>query len=151
MDPNTRCILFICSPSKTLHAFGDVLKGKLLAPIVALTLQDAEPILAQTPLAAVVCASQLIDGTYRDVLQILARERRTIPVIVVSLMSRDEECEEAKRLGATDCFPRPLTFREVLILVEKAFEIMSHRKAAVSADACLEAPRPPNPAKAVAD
>ena len=151
MDPNTQRILFICSPSKTLHTFGDVLRGKPLEPIVAVTLQDAEPILAETPLALVVCASQLIDGTYRDVLHILARAKRTVPVIVVALTSRDEECEEAMRLGAADCVPRPLTSGEVLTVVEKAFEVMSHGECTGSAGACLGDSRAANPVEPAAD
>lgn len=123
MDTDKHGIPFICCPSKTLYAFRNVLHASLMEPIVAVTLQDAEPILAQVPLALVICASQLIDGTYRDVLQSLAREKRTVPVLVVSLMSRNEECEEAKRLGAVDCVPRPLTNGEVRSVVDKVLEL----------------------------
>jgi DNA-binding response OmpR family regulator len=111
-----------------VHALSDMVKARLMEPIVALTLEDAEPILAQVPLALVVCASQLIDGTYRDVLQTLAREKRTVPLLVVSLMSRDEECEAARRLGAADCVPRPLTCQEVQTVLNKVFKLTwAHR------------------------
>jgi CheY-like chemotaxis protein len=134
MDTNTRQILFICSPSKTLHAFGEAFKASLPEPISAFTLQDAGTILAQAPLALVICASQLLDGSYRDVLRILARERRRIPVMVVSLTSREEECKEAKRLGAMDCVPRPLTPEDVQIVVEKALEVIAQRPGAYAID-----------------
>jgi DNA-binding NtrC family response regulator len=106
-------------------------------PIAAVTLQDAEPILAQVPLALVVCASQLIDGTYRDVLQTLAREKRTVPVLVVSLMPGCEECEDAERLGAAGCVPRPLTYEEVQTVVDKAFEVMSRTRGVVSSPTAI--------------
>ena len=128
MDIDTQQILFICSPGKCLHTFHEVLRAKLLSPLMAGTLQDAEPILAHAPLALVVCASELIDGSYRDVLHILKREGRTVPVLVVSLMAREDECEEARRLGAADCMPRPLTHDEVQAVTAKAFEVISRNR-----------------------
>jgi len=125
MHTEMQQILFICSPGKCLYTFDEVLHAKLLSPLMAGTLQDAEPLLVRAPLAVVVCASELIDGTYRDVLQILQREERNVPVLVVSLMASERECEEARRLGAADCMPRPLTHDEVQIVTERAFEVIA--------------------------
>ena len=128
MHTDPRKILFICSPSKTRHEFHEVLLAKLLFPITAVTLQQAEPILIGTHLALVICASELIDGSYRDVLRILRREGREVPVLVVSLLARKEECEEARRLGAADCLPRPLTPDEVQIVTDKALEVIARTR-----------------------
>src|SRR6266536_4613780 len=125
---NNTPILLICSPSKVLHTFDEVLHAKLQSPMMAATLQAAGPILAQTPLALVVCASELIDGTYRDVLRIHSRARRAVPVLVVSLRAREEECAEARRLGAADCMPRPLSIEEVQTLSDKAFELIARTR-----------------------
>jgi DNA-binding NtrC family response regulator len=127
MHSKTEQILFVCSPSKTLQALEEVLLAKLLFPIVAVTLQDAEPILTQKPLALIICASELIDGTYRDLLHSLARVGRSVPVIVVSMMAREEECEEARKLGAVDCMPRPMAMDEVQSLANKALEVISRQ------------------------
>ena len=124
MHSETQSILFICSPGKCLYTFDEVLHAKLQSPLMAGTLQDAEPILASAPLDLVVCASELIDGSYRDVLQILKREQREVPVLVVSLMASERECEEARRLGAADCMPRPLTHDEVRIVTDRALEVI---------------------------
>ena len=113
-------ILFICSPSRTRHALHEALAEKSLNAVVAMSLADAEPVVRQTRLAAIVCASQLIDGTYRDVFRMLARQEKTVPVIVVSLVFRNEECLEARRLGATDCLPLPLDAVQVGQIIEKA-------------------------------
>jgi DNA-binding NtrC family response regulator len=128
MHTEMQSILFICSPGKCLYTFDEVLHAKLLSPLLAGTLQDAEPILASAPLALVVCASELIDGSYRDVLKILKREQRNVPVLVVSLMASEHECEEARRLGAADCMPRPLTHDEVQIVTDRAFEVIARTK-----------------------
>jgi len=128
MHTEMQQILFICSPGKCLYTFDEVLQAKLLSPLMAGTLQDAEPILARAPLAIIVCASELIDGSYRDVLQILKREQRDIPVLVVSLTASESECEEARRLGAADCMPRPLTHDEVQIVTDRAFDVIARTR-----------------------
>ena len=133
MDANPRSVLLICSPSKTLHAFADVLKSKLLEPIAASTLRDAEPILRHTPLALVICASQLLDGSYRDVLAIAAVAKPSVPVIVVSLMPSGGECDDARRLGAVEWMPRPLCPEQVQNLVERCVVVISEAEGVVPA------------------
>ena len=131
MHTEMQQILFICSPGKCLYTFDEILQAKLLFPLLAGTVQEAEPMLVRAPLAVVVCASELIDGTYRDVLEILKREQRDVPVLVVSLMASEHECEEARRLGATDCMPRPLTHDEIQIVTDRAFEVIARTRGTV--------------------
>jgi DNA-binding NtrC family response regulator len=118
-------ILFICSPSRTLHSFNEILLARLSAPIIADTLKNAEPILARVPLDLVVCASELIDGTYRDVLRMMKRRNCAVPVLVISLCGRETECREARQLGAADCMPRPMSHDEVQIVIDRAFDVIS--------------------------
>lgn len=125
MYAKTHQILFVCSPSKTLYTFHEVLLARLHSPITAGTLQDAELIVARMPLSLIICASELIDGTYRDVLELVNRKRRKVPVLVVSLVASEKECEEARQLGAADCMARPLTLAEVQTVVDKAFEVIA--------------------------
>lgn len=50
-------ILLICSPRKTRHTLHEALAEKSLNAVVATSLADAEPVVRQTRLAAIVCAS----------------------------------------------------------------------------------------------
>jgi two-component system response regulator PilR (NtrC family) len=125
MHASTQSILLLCSPSKTHLMLDELLRSNLFFTLHVSTLTDAKAILEGTRLALIICASVFLDGTFRDVLRLLAQEHKTVPVLVVSLVGRNHECKEAKWLGAADCMPRPFTLEETEVLVKKAIEIIS--------------------------
>jgi DNA-binding response OmpR family regulator len=113
-------VLFVCSLSKAHHVFVEALKQRGIAAISAIAVGDAEPVLRDGPLALVVCSSELLDGSFRDVLRILQQAKLKVPVLVISRTGDAGERREAKRLGAVDCMPRPLCLADAEAVIQVA-------------------------------
>lgn len=122
-------VLLICSMSKAHHDFVEALKQRGIKAISAITVGYAEPVLRNQPLALVICSSELLDGSFRDVLRILQQAKPNVPVLVISRSGDATERRDAKRLGAVDCLPRPLCPAEMDAVIQIALrEVRSAAK-----------------------
>jgi DNA-binding NtrC family response regulator len=107
---DTPQVLLVCSSSKAHYGLVEAFTQRGITPISAYAVRDAEQALRGRPISFAVCSSELFDGTFRDILNILQQARLNIPVLVICRGEDADRAErhEAKRLGAIDCLPRPL-------------------------------------------
>lgn len=74
------------------------------------SVQDIKAVVRQEKIAACLCGFWLQDGTYREVIQLLRRERAEIPAIIVSAPACPDDYREyleAVDIGAIDFLPYP--------------------------------------------
>ena len=76
--------------------------------------------LAQEPVALVVCEDSLRDGSYRDLLPVARAAKDDVPVVVTSPVDNPEEYLEAMKLGAFDYVADPFTRAELDRIVHNA-------------------------------
>jgi DNA-binding response OmpR family regulator len=117
---DTPQVLLVCSLSKAHHDFVEVLKQQGIGAISVIAVRDAEPVLCNQALALVVCSSELLDGSFRDLLRIQKQAGLNVPMLVVSSTGDEGERLEAKRLGAVDCLPRPLSPADMEAFIQVA-------------------------------
>lgn len=126
---DTPQVLLVCSLSKAHHDLAEASKQQGVRSISAFTVRDAESILLNQALAFVICAAELLDGTFRDILRILQKANLKVPVLVICRGGDREEYSEAKHLGAVDCMPRPLSLAHMGAIIQAALrEITSAGK-----------------------
>jgi DNA-binding NtrC family response regulator len=129
-------VLIVGSYSKAFYTFTDMLRERGFETRGASTVGDARPVLQEGGTALVLCAAELLDGTYRDILEIAGSKPTPVPVMVFAGMDDSRERQEAISLGAVDCVPRPLSVEESAAIVQKAATFISSPRpqAAISAN-----------------
>jgi DNA-binding NtrC family response regulator len=129
-------VLIVGSYSKAFYTFTNMLRERGFETRGASTVGDARPVLQEGGTALVLCAAELLDGSYRDILEIAASKPTPVPVMVFAGIDDTHERQEAIALGAVDCVPRPLSAEESAAIVQKAatFISSSRPRAAVSAN-----------------
>jgi DNA-binding NtrC family response regulator len=111
-------ILFVCSYSKAFQTLRDALCRRNFVPIVAFTLREARDAIATCSLKGVICASQFIDGDYRNLLAACQSIQPHALVFVISPSADENEREQAIKLGAAGLITRPSSDEESLRLLD---------------------------------
>jgi DNA-binding NtrC family response regulator len=119
---DTPQVLLVCSSSKAHHDLIEAFKQQRMMATSVYTVRDAGHSLRDQPPALVICSSELLDGSYRDILQILQQAQLKVPVLVIcgGVNADRAEYDEAKRLGAVGCLPRPLSFADLDAIIQTA-------------------------------
>ncbi len=98
----------------------EALKLQGIRSISAFTVRDAEAILRDNHIGLVISSSELLDGSFQDILRFLQRAELKVPVLVISRIGGAGERDEAKRRGAVECVPRPLNFADIEAITQLA-------------------------------
>ncbi len=126
---DTAQILLVCSSSKAHHDVTEAFKLQGMRSVSAFTVGDAKSILRDSTIGLVISSSELLDGSFQDILRFLRRAKLDVPVLVISRTGGAEERDEAKRRGAVECVPRPLSFADLEAITQLALrEITSAEK-----------------------
>jgi DNA-binding response OmpR family regulator len=91
------------------------------------SLASSVSILGETPIAIVVCESELLPGTWREVLEHLLLLPDPPLLIVTSRLADERLWAEALNLGAYDVLAKPFNTSEVIRVLNSAWEHWRHR------------------------
>jgi DNA-binding NtrC family response regulator len=108
--PGRPTVLIATIDTEIREALADLLEMACLNAIWVRSVEDVKTLVARGGIAACLCGFWLQDGTYREVIRHLRRERMDIPAIIVSAPSCPQEYRDylaAMNLGALDflCYP----------------------------------------------
>jgi DNA-binding NtrC family response regulator len=106
-----------------------------LASLTASSVMEAMKAIATEEVLLVLCAAELEDGSYRDLLRELKLANWKRPVVVVFRLGEWKEYLEAIRQGAFDCIAPPYRRSEIARIIESALQKRQVRETAVSAGA----------------
>jgi len=113
-------VLVATSNLENQKAFGHLLEACGLEPVYVNTARGAMDALLRKRVALAICADELPDGTFRDVLGAARRASSNVPVVVTSRLDDTAEYCEAMSLGAFDFIASPYSQREVEWIIERA-------------------------------
>jgi DNA-binding NtrC family response regulator len=105
------------------EALADLLEIASINAIWVGSVEDVKTLIARKGIVACLCGFWLQDGTYREVIRHLRRERLDIPAIIVSAPSCPEEYRDylaAMNLGALDFLSYPYQKSEFERMLESA-------------------------------
>ncbi|HEX3766793.1 MAG TPA: hypothetical protein VHT72_00375 [Puia sp.] len=91
-------------------ALSDLLEGAGIKGIWASSVKEVKALIAKNSVSACLCGFWLQDGTYREIIQHLRRERMDIPTVIVSAPTCPQEFRDylaAMNLGALDVLSYP--------------------------------------------
>jgi DNA-binding response OmpR family regulator len=91
------------------------------------SLASSVSILGETPIAIVVCESELFPGTWREVLEQLSLLPDPPLLIVTSRLADERLWAEALNLGAYDVLTKPFNAPEVIRVLNSAWDHWRHR------------------------
>ena len=117
------------------EALADLLEVASVNAIWVRSVEDVKTLVAREGIAACLCGFWLQDGTYREVIRHLRRERLDIPAIIVSAPSCPQEYRDylaAMNLGALDFLSYPYQKSEFERMLESA--IAAHSRSARQED-----------------
>ena|SRR5579883_1359299 len=106
-------ILSVSSTSEDHTALRQILEPTQWHIAAATTCRRAKALLRKRAVSAIVCAHDLPDGTWRDVLNISAACSRRPPVIVTSGLADNRLWAEVLNLGGYDVLAKPFHEQEV--------------------------------------
>jgi DNA-binding NtrC family response regulator len=118
--PDRPTLLIAAADPDIREGLKDLLRGFLVNSIWVNGVEDAKRMLAKERIAACLCGFWLQDGTYRELVRHLRREKIEVSVIIVSAPSCPNEYGDylaAMNIGALDflCYPyRPFDFERML-------------------------------------
>jgi two-component system response regulator PilR (NtrC family) len=115
-------VLLASSAGEERGALIRVLMQCGLVPILSPSVQVALATLGSQEVGLIVCADQLEDGSFRDLLRVVRKMNCQKPVIVASRLGECEEYLEAMRLGAFDLIAAPYFLKDVKPIVERALQ-----------------------------
>ncbi|MBI3661725.1 MAG: hypothetical protein HY234_01550 [Acidobacteria bacterium] len=113
-------VLIALADAASQKALTSVLPDHDVEPVFASTVREARALLAEEPVALVVCEDCLVDGSFRDLLPVARAARGDVPVVVTSRIDNPEEYLEAMRLGAFDYVAAPFSRAELDRIVHNA-------------------------------
>lgn len=122
-------VLVACSDRESQQLLFALLSSCGLEPVFSSTLQEARAILSRQVIPLVVCAADLADGSFREMLRTREVAELKIPVVVASRRDDAAEYMEAMQLGAFDFIARPYRQSELQWIVSNALR----KKRAVAA------------------
>jgi DNA-binding NtrC family response regulator len=89
------------------RAMVNILAKQGLDPIVAASVAECQPSVAQENVGLIFCARSLADGDYRDLLLAARAGKRTTRIVLTARITDWDEYLEAMRLGAFDVISAP--------------------------------------------
>lgn len=123
-------VLLACSAGEERGALMRVLMQCGLAPVLSRSVRETQATLSGQKVGLIVCAAQLEDGSFRDLLRMVRRVNWRGSLIVASRLGECEEYLEAMRLGAFDLIVAPYCLRDVKPIVQRALQGHSRLDAA---------------------
>jgi DNA-binding NtrC family response regulator len=121
--PGRPTVLIATIDTEIREALADLLEMASLNAIWVGSVEDVKTLIARKGIAACLCGFWLQDGTYREVIRHLRRERLDIPAIIVSAPSCPQEYRDylaAMNLGALDFLSYPYQKSEFERMLESA-------------------------------
>jgi DNA-binding NtrC family response regulator len=112
--------LLVVSDSAGRQRLADAVKRYGLRPVLSSTVAQAKVSLGARPIAVVICEETLLDGSFRDVLQIVRGSDLPIPVVVSSSLGDVDRYLEAMELGAFDFVACPYRTSELEAVLNSA-------------------------------
>jgi len=109
-----------CMDSPGRRLLLDVLSEHGLACKVFSTVKEAREFLARHRPAVIFSDAHLTDGTFRDLLEAMARKKASAPLVVLSETADTREYLAAMQAGAFDFAAYPLHRKEVEWIVSNA-------------------------------
>jgi DNA-binding NtrC family response regulator len=109
-SPNRSTVLIATVDPDIREGLADLLEVSLINAIWVGSVEDVKIIVARERIVACLCGFWLQDGTYREVIRHLRRERLDIPAIIVSAPACPQEYRDylaAMNLGALDFLCHP--------------------------------------------
>jgi DNA-binding NtrC family response regulator len=104
------CVLIATIDHETRAALTDLLKSANIEAICVSSVKDMKAMMARKKVSACFCGFWLQDGTYREVIRHLRRERMDIPAIIISSPTCPQEfCDylTALNLGGLNVLSHP--------------------------------------------
>jgi len=123
-------VLVACSDLESGRQLRECLSQCGLDPIPSSTVKEARAILSRQSIPLVICATDLADGTFRDLLRAAEIAAPQVPVVVASHGESTAEYLEAMEMGAFDFIACPCRRAELEWIVSNAL-----RRAVVAAHA----------------
>ncbi len=118
-------VLVACSDPENRQTLLASLSQCGLDPVSSSTVREARAILSRQVIPLVICAADLVDGSFRDVLRAARAAETKIPVVVASRRDDTAEYLEAMQLGAFDFIACPYKRSEVEWIVSNALRKMA--------------------------
>jgi two-component system response regulator PilR (NtrC family) len=119
MNQRTRVLIALTDPLSR-KALTSILPLYDAEPVFASSMREARAVLANEPVALVVCEDSLMDGSFRDLLPVARAARGDVPVVVTSRTANPEVYLEAMKLGAFDFVASPFNHTELDRIVHNA-------------------------------
>jgi DNA-binding NtrC family response regulator len=129
--PGRPTVLIATIDTEIREALADLLEMASINAIWVGSVEDVKTIVARERIAACLCGFWLQDGTYREVIRHLRRERLDIPAIIVSAPSCPQEFRDylaAMNLGTLEVLCYPYQKSEFERVLESA--ISAHSRSA---------------------
>ena len=98
-----------------------------IEPVCCSGVQEARQVFPRHSRSLVFCEEQLSDGSYRDLLPELARDRRSQMVVISSADDLDQVHHEASELGAFETLASPCTPGDVQWVAIRALQEAERR------------------------
>lgn len=119
-----KSVLIVCSDPANSQVIEEVTHGCMLEGVICLSLAEARTEIAKPGLALVFCDDVLGTGSYRDLLALLPKASRRVPLVVVmSEENRDQTYRDAMEQGAFDVIASPCTKQDVQWVVIRAMDL----------------------------
>ena len=124
-DRHTRKpVLIACSDPANSRVIEEVIRSCMLESLICPSAQSAQAAVARPDIALIFCDDVLPDGSYRDLLALLPRTTRKVPLVVVlSGENRDRTYREAMEQGAFDVIVSPCSKQDVQWVVIRAMDL----------------------------
>jgi DNA-binding NtrC family response regulator len=114
-------VLIVCSDAAKGRVIEETIRGWSLDTVVCCSLQEARTLMSEQDMALVFCDENLEDGTYGDLLTVMAHTTRKIPIVImISDTDEDWPYREAMAQGAFDVIATPCSKQDVQWLVIRA-------------------------------
>src|ERR1700722_3501477 len=118
-------------------ALAELLEGAAIDAIWVNGVKEFKTVVARERVAACLCGFWLQDGTYREVIRHLRRERLGIPAIIISAPACPQEFRDylaAMNLGTLDFLSYPYRQADLTQMLESALAAQSKLKSELASD-----------------
>jgi DNA-binding NtrC family response regulator len=113
-------VLVASSDSEHCQILATILGHCGLITVLCSSLKEARTLLGRESIRLVFCERQLIDGSFRDMLQATSNVRPRLPLVVFSGRDDSKLHSEALDSGALDCIGPPFHHRQIEGIVHNA-------------------------------
>jgi DNA-binding NtrC family response regulator len=119
-----KLVLIVCSDPTDSQVIEEVTRGCMLEGIICPSLAEARAAITKPGVALVFCDDVWGQGSYRDLLNLLPKAGRRVPLVVVmSEENRDQTYRDAMEQGAFDVIASPCTKQDVQWVVIRAMDL----------------------------